>query len=164
MHSSPVLTHIDSRGQATMVDVSNKGNQRRVAVARGHIRLGEETLTLIRSHALTKGSVLDVARLAGIQGAKQTPHLIPLCHPVFLSQVTVDLALVSHGVEATCTAVCVGPTGVEMEALAGVAIALLTVYDMCKAVDSSMVIENIHLVSKIKEAAAPQADGTHNGA
>ncbi len=145
------LSHVDDRGKPTMVDVSHKGVQRRTAIATGRVRLALETVERITSNAIAKGSVLDVARIAGIQGAKRTWDLIPLCHPLPLGQVWVDAVLDEDGVQVTCKAVCIGQTGVEMEALTGASVALLTVYDMCKAVDRTMVIEGIRLVQKIKE-------------
>ena len=134
-----------------MVDVSQKPDQVREAVARGFIRLLPETVELIRDNQLKKGDVLTVAQIAGIQGAKRTGELIPLCHPLQLWKIDVKCTLQENGVEAECTTLCVGKTGVEMEALTGVNIALLTVYDMCKAVDQQMVIENVRLISKTKQ-------------
>lgn len=144
------LTHTDEKGKAKMVDVSQKPDQVREAVARGFIRLLPETVELIRDNQLKKGDVLTVAQIAGIQGAKRTGELIPLCHPLQLWKIDVKCTLQENGVEAECTTLCIGKTGVEMEALTGVNIALLTVYDMCKAVDQQMVIENVRLISKIK--------------
>jgi cyclic pyranopterin phosphate synthase len=144
------LTHIDEKGKAKMVDVSQKPDQEREAVAQGFIRLQPETVELIRQSQIKKGDVLTVAKIAGIQGAKRTGELIPLCHPIQLWKIDVNCNLQENGVLAECTTLCFGKTGVEMEALTGVHIALLTVYDMCKAVDKSMVIENIRLLSKTK--------------
>jgi len=144
------LTHTDEKGKAKMVDVSQKPDQEREAVAQGLIRLQPETIELIRQNQMKKGDVLTVAEIAGIQGAKQTGNLIPLCHPLQLWKIDVQCTLNDEGVVAVCTTRCFGKTGVEMEALSGVSIALLTVYDMCKAVDKEMVIENIHLVNKTK--------------
>jgi len=144
------LSHTDEKGKAKMVDVSQKPDQEREAVGRGFIRLQAETIELIRQNQMKKGDVLTVAEIAGIQGAKRTGELIPLCHPLQLWKIDVKCTLQENGVLAECTTLCVGKTGVEMEALTGVNIALLTVYDMCKAVDQGMVIENIHLVSKTK--------------
>jgi cyclic pyranopterin phosphate synthase len=144
------LSHTDEKGKAKMVDVSQKPDQEREAVARGFIRLQPETIELIRQNQMKKGDVLTVAEIAGIQGAKQTGNLIPLCHPLQLWKIEVKCALQAEGVLAECTTLCFGKTGVEMEALTGVNIALLTVYDMCKAVDKEMVIENIRLVRKTK--------------
>jgi cyclic pyranopterin phosphate synthase len=145
------LTHTDEKGKAKMVDVSQKPDQEREAVARGFIRLQPETIKLISENQVKKGDVLTVAQIAGIQGAKRTGELIPLCHPLQLWKIDVKCTLKKDGVLAECTALCIGKTGVEMEALTGVNVALLTVYDMCKAVDKEMVIENIHLVSKSKK-------------
>jgi len=145
------LSHTDEKGKAKMVDVSQKPDQEREAVARGFIRLQAETIELIRQNQMKKGDVLTVAEIAGIQGAKRTGELIPLCHPLQLWKIDVKCSLQENGVKAECTTLCFGKTGVEMEALTGVNIALLTVYDMCKAVDQEMVIENIHLVSKTKK-------------
>lgn len=145
------LTHTDEKGKAKMVDVSQKPDQVREAVARGFIRLLPETVELIRDNQLKKGDALTVAQIAGIQGAKRTGELIPLCHPLQLWKIDVKCTLQENGVEAECTTLCIGKTGVEMEALTGVNIALLTVYDMCKAVDQQMVIENVRLISKTKQ-------------
>jgi cyclic pyranopterin phosphate synthase len=144
------LTHFDGDGNAVMVDVSAKSETARVAVARGSIVMKPETLALIAARGMKKGDVLSVAQLAGIMGAKRTPDLIPLCHPLALSSVGVELSLDPEAsavhIEATCK--LVGQTGVEMEALTAVSVAALTVYDMCKAVDKSMRIENIRLIHK----------------
>jgi len=144
------LTHFDAEGKAVMVDVSGKPETDRVATARGSITMRPETLALIRDGAVEKGDVLSVARLAGIMGAKRTPDLIPLCHPLALSSVRVELTLAPERnavvIEATCR--LTGRTGVEMEALTAVAVAALTIYDMCKAVDRGMVIGEIRLVHK----------------
>jgi len=145
------LTHIDEKGKAKMVDVSQKPDQEREAVARGFIRLQPETVELIRLNQMKKGDVLTVAQIAGIQGAKRTGELIPLCHPLQLWKIDVKCTLADDGVWAECTTLCVGKTGVEMEALTGVNIALLTVYDMCKAVDKQMTMEDISLISKTKK-------------
>jgi cyclic pyranopterin phosphate synthase len=144
------FTHFDAEGKAAMVDVSGKAETDRVATAQGRITMQPETLALIRDHAVEKGDVLSVARLAGIMGAKRTPDLIPLCHPLALSSVRVELTLAPEEnavlIEATCR--LVGRTGVEMEALTAVAVAALTVYDMCKAADRGMVIGAIRLIAK----------------
>ena len=145
------LSHVDARGALSMVDVSRKPTQRRTARASGRIDLGPETVALIRQNQIRKGDVLAVARTAGIQAAKQTGHLVPLCHPLVLDLVDVQVALDERGVEATSEVVCVGRTGVEMEALTAVAVALLTVYDMSKAVDKTMRIGGIVLLEKTKE-------------
>ncbi len=144
------LTHVDERGKARMVDVSGKPISRRVAVARGTIHLKSATIALIKANQIAKGDVLGTARLAGIQAAKRTGELIPLCHPLNLSHVDVDLRIASNRIDIAATAIIVAQTGVEMEALTAVAIAALTVYDMCKAVDKEMVIGDIKLVSKTK--------------
>jgi cyclic pyranopterin phosphate synthase len=144
------LTHIDEKGKAKMVDVSQKPDQEREAIAQGFIRLQSETVELIRQSHIKKGDVLTVAEIAGIQGAKRTGELIPLCHPIQLWKIDVKCTLHENGVLAECTTLCFGKTGVEMEALTGVNVALLTVYDMCKAVDKNMVLEEIRLVSKTK--------------
>src|SRR5882724_8546210 len=129
------LTHVSSDGKAQMVDVSAKPMSKRRAVAAGKIRLRRETLDLIKNDRIAKGNVFATARVAGIQAAKQTAHLVPLCHPLPLTEVKIDITMTDSGAEAKCTAQTVAQTGVEMEALTGVAIALLTIYDMCKAVD-----------------------------
>ena len=144
------FTHFDEQGKARMVDVSGKDATERVATARGRVRLRPETLALIEQGQVAKGDVLSVARLAGIMGAKRTPDLIPLCHPLALSAVSVDLTLDRAGsaIEISATCRLVGRTGVEMEALTAVAVAALTVYDMCKSVDRGMVLTDIRLVHK----------------
>jgi cyclic pyranopterin monophosphate synthase len=145
------LTHIDSDGRAQMVDVSAKSLVKRTAVARGKIRLQRETIDLIAKDQIAKGNVFGTARIAGIQAAKQTAQLIPLCHTLPLGQVKIDIVASNDGAEVKCTAQTVARTGVEMEALVGVTIALLTIYDMCKAVDKLMVISEVHLIRKTKE-------------
>jgi cyclic pyranopterin phosphate synthase len=145
------LTHIDSKGKAIMVDVGDKENQLRIAKATGHISLGPETIRLIEANLLKKGDVLTVAQIAGITAAKKTSDLIPLCHNIVLENVKVGLNIDKNGVEAKSEVRCYGKTGVEMEALIAVSVALLTVYDMCKAVDKGMIIENIRLTEKIKK-------------
>ncbi len=147
------LTHLDARGRARMVDVSAKPVQLREAVARGTIRLQPATVRLIRANRIAKGDVLNTARLAGIQAAKRTGELIPLCHPLALTHADVDLALKRDRIEITGTAKTAAQTGVEMEALTAVAVAALTIYDMCKAVDKKMVVGEIRLVSKTKRPA-----------
>ena len=149
-HKKQVLTHTDSRGKAVMVDVGNKPDQQRIARAEGLIFLQEETIRLIRENLMKKGDVLTVAQVAGIQAAKQASGLIPLCHPLLLTKVDVALELVEEGVKAFSEVHCKGPTGVEMEALTAASVALLTVYDMCKAVDKTMVIGQINLIEKTK--------------
>jgi cyclic pyranopterin phosphate synthase len=144
------LTHLASDGHAKMVDVSAKPLSHRQAVARGRIELQAATLKLIAADRIAKGNVFATARLAGIQAAKQTAQLIPLCHTLGLSHAEIRLRSGDAFVEATCTARTMAQTGVEMEALTGVAVALLTIYDMCKAVDKKMRILDVHLVSKRK--------------
>lgn len=144
------LTHTDENGKAIMVDVSSKPVQLRKAVASGRIDLEPETIRLIRDNLMKKGDVLTVAQLAGIQAAKQTSGLIPLCHPLQLSKVEVNLVPDGNGISCQATVKCSGQTGVEMEALTAVSVALLTVYDMCKAVDKHMVIQQIKLIDKTK--------------
>jgi len=144
------LSHLDETGRAHMVDVGHKPDTDRMAVARGEVQMRPETLELIRQGAMKKGDVLTVAQLAGIMGAKRTAALIPLCHPLPLTQVAVDLELdeALPGVKITATARTTGKTGVEMEALTAVSIAALTIYDMAKAVEKTMRIQNIRLVEK----------------
>lgn len=144
------LTHTDSKGKAVMVDVGDKDIQVRIAKASGHIILAAETLELIKENLLKKGDVLTVAQIAGISAAKQTSSLIPLCHNIVLDNVKVDTITDSTGVQVNSEVRCTGKTGVEMEALTAVSVALLTVYDMCKAVDKKMVIDKISLTEKIK--------------
>lgn len=136
-----------------MVDVSAKPPQRREAVAEGRIVVAPATLDLIRSNQVAKGDVLSIARIAAIQAAKQTQHLIPLCHQIPLSKVQVDFELREKAVHITATAITVAQTGVEMEALTAVSVAALTIYDMCKAADKKMRIEGVRVVKKVKQAA-----------
>ena len=144
------LTHFDERGAARMVDVGAKEETHRIAVAGGRIRMRPETFELVRSGTAKKGDVLGVARIAAIQAAKRTAELIPLCHPVPLTSVEIEFALDEERsrVECTATVQCTARTGVEMEALAAVQVALLTIYDMCKAVDRGMVMEEVRLLEK----------------
>src|SRR2546430_14380833 len=144
------LTHLGGDGRAQMVDVSPKPMSKRRAVAIGKIQLKRATLELIAKDQIAKGNVFATARLAGIQAAKQTANLIPLCHTLPLSDVKIDIVGARDGVEVTCTARTVAQTGVEMEALTGVSIALLTIYDMCKAVDKKMQIADVRLIRKTK--------------
>ncbi len=144
------LSHIAPDGSAQMVDVSAKPISAREAIAAGRIALRAETLALIAESKIGKGNVFATARIAGIQAAKQTSQLIPLCHNLNLSHVEIDLTSVDDGVEVKCTARTAAQTGVEMEALTGVSVALLTIYDMCKAVDKEMKISDIRLLSKTK--------------
>jgi cyclic pyranopterin monophosphate synthase len=144
------LTHFDAQGQAHMVDVAAKTATHRVAVARGSIRMQPATYELIAAGNAKKGDVIGVARIAAIQAAKRTPELIPLCHPIALTRVAAEFVLDAAlpGLHCTVTAETVGATGVEMEALTAVQVGLLTVYDMCKAVDRGMVIEGVRLLEK----------------
>jgi cyclic pyranopterin monophosphate synthase len=156
------LTHFDAQGQAHMVDVAAKAATHRVAIAQGHIHMLPATLRIIQAGSVKKGDVLGIARVAGIMAAKKTSALIPLCHPLALTRIAIefvataecrtgaDEALAQGSACVTCTATVetVGPTGVEMEALTAVQIALLTIYDMCKAVDRGMAIQNVRLLEK----------------
>ena len=148
------LTHFDAQGQAHMVDVAGKAATHRVAVATGRIGMLPATLALVRDGTAKKGDVLGVARIAGIQGAKRTSDLIPLCHPLALTRVALDFELhpaqgaAPAAVTCTATVETVGPTGVEMEALTAASVALLTIYDMCKAVDRGMTIAQVRLLEK----------------
>jgi len=144
------LSHIGSDGRARMVDVSAKPMSIRTAIAKGRIKLQRRTLDLISKDRIAKGNVFATARVAGIQAAKQTAHFIPLCHTLPLSDVKIDIVANRSGAEITCTPRTIAQTGVEMEALTGVAIALLTIYDMCKAVDKKMQITDVRLVKKTK--------------
>jgi cyclic pyranopterin phosphate synthase len=144
------LSHIGGDGRAQMVDVSAKPMSTRTAIAKGKIKLQRKTLNLISKDRVAKGNVFATARLAGIQAAKQTANLIPLCHTLPLSDVKIDIVGARDGAEVTCTARTVAQTGVEMEALTGVSIALLTIYDMCKAVDKKMQIADVRLIRKTK--------------
>lgn len=144
------LTHIDAQGNAIMVDVGDKVTTEREAIATGKIKMNAEAFAAVRGGTSKKGDVLGVARIAGIMAAKKTSELIPLCHPLQICRCVVDFSLLDATleVEATCTVSLSGRTGVEMEALTGVTVALLTVYDMCKAVDKGMVLGEIHLARK----------------
>ncbi|MEI6695577.1 MAG: cyclic pyranopterin monophosphate synthase MoaC [Bacteroidota bacterium] len=144
------LSHTDEQGKANMVDVSSKPDQLRTAIAIGSIRLQPETLLLIKENQIKKGDVLTIAEIAGIQGGKKTSELIPLCHPLMISKLDVKASLTKTGVEVKSFAKCTGQTGIEMEALTAVSISLLTIYDMCKAVDKKMSIESILLLEKKK--------------
>jgi cyclic pyranopterin phosphate synthase len=144
------FSHIDEDGKLKMVDVGHKPPQRRHAVASGKIIVGPELITMIRDNRMKKGDVLTTARIAGIQAAKGTSGLIPLCHPLPVDWIDVRAELAEDAVTMTSEVVYTGKTGVEMEALTAVSVALLTVYDMCKAVKKDMVIGDIHLVSKEK--------------
>lgn len=144
------LTHLDEHGRASMVDVGHKPDTERIAIARGEIHMKKETFDLIRAGQIKKGDVLTVAQIAGISASKRTSDLIPLCHPLPLSKIDVDLTLDESlpGVIITATVKTIGKTGVEMEALTAVSVAALTVYDMAKAVEKTMRIQNIRLVEK----------------
>lgn len=144
------LSHTDDKGKAIMVDVGSKEIQRRSAKASGHIKLSEETLRLIRENLLKKGDVLTVAQIAGINAAKETSALIPLCHNIVLDNIKVDLFPDESGIVAESEIRCTGRTGAEMEAMTAVSVALITVYDMCKAVDKMMVIDRIMVTEKTK--------------
>lgn len=148
--SNAGFTHFDEQGQAVMVNVGEKDETLRVAVAAGRIVMQPETLAMIQAGSAKKGDVLGVARLAGIMAAKRTADLIPLCHPIALTKVSVDfnVDVAANAVECTVTAETVGRTGVEMEALTSASTALLTIYDMCKGVDRGMLIEHIRLLEK----------------
>jgi cyclic pyranopterin phosphate synthase len=145
------FTHFDEQGRALMVGVGEKAETRRVAIAAGRIVMQAATLTMIRDGGAKKGDVLGVARLAGIMSSKRTADLIPLCHPIALTKVTVDFTLDEAASAINCSAMAetFGRTGVEMEALTAASIALLTIYDMCKAVDRGMVIESVRLMEKL---------------
>ena len=149
--SQQTLTHFDEQGQAHMVDVGGKDETRRVAVTVGRITMLADTYAMVKAGTAKKGDVLGIARIAGIQAAKRTSDLIPLCHPIPLTRVAVDFELddATHSVVCSVTAESVGRTGVEMEALAATSTALLTIYDMCKAVDRGMVIGEIRLLEKM---------------
>jgi len=144
------LTHLDAQGQAHMVDVGAKAETAREAIATGRVSMQPETLRLLQAGDLPKGDVLGTARIAGIMAAKRTAELIPLCHPLLLTKVAVEFAydVGDPGVTITATVCCKGQTGVEMEALTAVSVAALTIYDMAKAVDRGMVIENVRLLEK----------------
>jgi cyclic pyranopterin phosphate synthase len=145
------LSHVDADGRAAMVDVSHKNPQLRAAKATGHIQLAKSTVALISENKIQKGDVLTVAEIAGTQAAKRTFDLIPLCHPIPIEHITVKANLEEDGVSVTSEVTSIGRTGVEMEALTAVSVALLTVYDMCKSVDKNMRIGNIVLAEKTKK-------------
>lgn len=143
------LTHLNASGEARMVDIGQKSETRREAVARGRVTMKPSTLEMVRTAALKKGDVLSVARVAAIMAAKKTPELIPLCHPILVDDISVDLELVGDdGIEITARVTSTGKTGAEMEALTAVSVAALTIYDMAKAVDRGMTIGEIRLQSK----------------
>lgn len=145
------LSHTDDKGKANMVDVSHKPDQVRTATAEGFIKLTAEVVQLIRENQMKKGDVLTIAEIAGILGGKKTNELIPLCHPLAITKIRVSAELMDEGVKVSSFAKCTGKTGIEMEALTAVSIALLTVYDMCKAVDKNMEITSVKLIEKKKE-------------
>lgn len=149
--SNSSFTHIDEKGKANMVDVGQKPVQTRSATATGFISLNEQTMALIQDNQMKKGDVLTVAEIAGIQAAKRTSELIPLCHPLQITKAEVKTVIQDKGVRVTATVKCNGQTGVEMEALTATSIALLTIYDMCKAVDKQMEIGQVTLLEKMKE-------------
>jgi len=151
MDEKKKLTHIDSKGKAVMVDVGDKPQQIRIAKAKGKIKLSPDTVKLIKENNMKKGDVLGIAQIAGIQGGKQTSSLIPLCHPLQITKLDVTANLIEDGVEVESLAKCIGQTGIEMEALTAVNIALLTIYDMCKAVDKNMELGEIKLIFKEKK-------------
>lgn len=144
------LSHINNEGKANMVDVANKPDQKRTAKATGFIQLNHETVKLVKENQIKKGDVITVAEIAGIQAAKETSRLIPLCHNLLITKIQVNGKIEENGVRVNSMVKCLGKTGVEMEALTAVNIALLTIYDMCKAVDKEMVLKDICLVSKEK--------------
>ncbi len=145
------LSHTDEQGRACMVDVTDKPSQQRRASATGFIRINSKTIRLIRENNMQKGDVLATAEIAGIQAAKKTSELIPLCHPLSITKVDVSASIKNNGIRITSDVKCTGQTGVEMEALVAVSIALVTIYDMCKAVDRSMIMEDVRLISKEKK-------------
>lgn len=151
MRARKSLSHLDEAGNARMVDVGEKPVQFRRATAEARLRCRSATIRLLRRTALPKGDALGVARIAGIQAAKQTGQLIPLCHPLPLDAVNVDFQVLSREIRVRCTVLTHARTGVEMEALVGVTTAALALYDMCKAVDKAMVIQDVRLIEKIKE-------------
>ncbi len=144
------LSHTDNQGRARMVDVGDKPDSTRVAKASGFIKLSHMTLELVRKNELKKGDVITTAEIAGVQAAKKTYELIPLCHNINLDKISVTGYLTENGVRVESEVKCIGKTGVEMEALTAVSVALLTIYDMCKAVDKEMVISDIRLIEKTK--------------
>jgi cyclic pyranopterin phosphate synthase len=145
------FTHTNEEGKAVMIDIGNKKIQLRIAKARGHISMAGETIRLIKENLMKKGDVFTVAQIAGINAAKATSSLIPLCHNIALDKVKIELAADKTGVQVESEIKCSGKTGVEMEALTAVTVSLLTVYDMCKAVDKKMIIDRIELIEKTKK-------------
>jgi cyclic pyranopterin monophosphate synthase len=144
------LSHVNEQGRVQMVDVGEKTPQRRIAKASGRIMLAAETIRLVTENKIKKGNVLTIAQIAGIQAAKQTAQLIPLCHPLQICKIDVDVSVDKDGILVISEVASIGQTGVEMEALTAVSVALLTVYDMCKAVDKNMIIRDIKLIEKSK--------------
>lgn len=142
------LTHFDSKGNAVMVDVSEKPPTKRIAIARGEIHVNKEVMEAITSGTSKKGDVLGVARVAGIMATKQTSSLIPMCHPLLITKAKIDFLIEEKYIEVVCEVHVNGQTGVEMEALTGANVALLTIYDMCKAIDKTMTIHHVRLVKK----------------
>lgn len=145
------FSHVDKKGKAKMVDVGHKPDSKRTAIAKGSIFLAKETIKLIKDNKMKKGDVLTVAKIAGIQAVKRASDLIPLCHPLLLNNIEVDCEIIHNQIDVTSKVECAGKTGVEMEALTAVSVALLTVYDMCKAVDKEMEIGEIKLCQKLKQ-------------
>jgi cyclic pyranopterin phosphate synthase len=145
------LSHTNNKGKANMVDVGHKPQQIRSAKAIGHIKLNAETIALIKDNQMKKGDVLTISEIAGIQAGKRTSELIPLCHPLLITKLDVKATLTETGVTCESFAKCTGQTGIEMEALTAISVALLTIYDMCKAVDNNMIIHDVSLLKKTKE-------------
>ncbi|MGD9637555.1 MAG: cyclic pyranopterin monophosphate synthase MoaC [Alphaproteobacteria bacterium] len=146
------FSHLDEKDRPKMVDVGSKSPQKRRAVAKGQIKLNSATILKIKQNEIRKGNVLNIAEIAAIQGAKQTSNLIPLCHPLALTHIGAEAKIVDETtIEVEASASCIGLTGVEMEALTAVSVGLLTIYDMCKAIDKEMVLGNIRLLEKTKE-------------
>jgi cyclic pyranopterin phosphate synthase len=145
------LSHTNNKGKANMVDVGHKPQQIRSAKAIGHIKLNAETIALIKDNQMKKGDVLTISEIAGIQAGKRTSELIPLCHPLLITKLDVKATLTETGVTCESFAKCTGQTGIEMEALTAISVALLTIYDMCKAVDNNMIIHDVSLLEKTKE-------------
>lgn len=146
------LSHVDNKGKAKMVDVASKDDLKRTAIAKGKIFLNEKTIKIIRKNQIKKGDVLAVAKIAGIQAAKKTSGLIPLCHPLLLTNIDINFEIKKNSIEIESIVECIGKTGVEMESLTAVSVAALTIYDMCKAVDKKMRIGDIYLCQKLKQS------------
>lgn len=145
------FSHLDKKGKAKMVGVGNKPDQKRLAIARGSILLQQETIKQIKQNQIKKGDVLAVAKIAGIQAAKKTSELVPLCHPLLLTNIDLCFEVKKDRINVESMVECLGKTGVEMEALTAVSLALLTIYDMCKAIDKKMIISEVKLLKKVKE-------------